>query len=226
MSVRNKERFTEWKYFFQKLNWFFFLVVADLYISKLTWKVTSHMKYNFCNHWWSASSICSRHFLYRTVPTSAEKDSEIALELALWKEKTVKWLWLASEIREIDEHLNSVLMYLWTPCTTESIIFVFFFSITNQTPNYPNLFCYKTIHVSSNFSAHHQEFSTVHSALVNFMQVWWPLPSRVRIEHPDSAQIYYDARSHEYKVICFRFVQKHFCLWHCNESVYCCNHCL
>jgi hypothetical protein len=37
--------------------------------------------------------------------------------------------------------------------------------------NYPNLFCYKTLHVSGIFSAHHQEFSTVQSALVSFMQV-------------------------------------------------------
>ena len=32
------------------------------------------------------------------------------------------------------------------------------------------LFCYKTLHVSGIFSAHRQEFSTVHSALVSFMQ--------------------------------------------------------
>ena len=37
--------------------------------------------------------------------------------------------------------------------------------------NYPNLFCYKTLHVSGTFSAQHQEFSTVHSALVSFMHV-------------------------------------------------------
>ena len=35
----------------------------------------------------------------------------------------------------------------------------------------PILFCYKNLHVSDIFSAHHQEFSTVHSALVSFMQV-------------------------------------------------------
>jgi len=34
------------------------------------------------------------------------------------------------------------------------------------------LFCYKTLHVSGNISAHHQEFSTVHSALVSFTQVY------------------------------------------------------
>ena len=38
--------------------------------------------------------------------------------------------------------------------------------------DYPNLFCYKTLHISGIFSAHHQEFSTVHSALVSFMQVF------------------------------------------------------
>ena len=55
----------------------------------------------------------------------------------------------------------------------------------------PILFCYKTLHVSGIFSAHHQELSTVHSALVSFMQVSDDgLPSRVRMElqfHPDSA---------------------------------------
>ena len=33
------------------------------------------------------------------------------------------------------------------------------------------LFSYKSLHVSDFCSAHHQEFSTVHSALVSFMQV-------------------------------------------------------
>ena len=35
-----------------------------------------------------------------------------------------------------------------------------------------NLFCYKTLHVSGILSAHHQEFSTVHSAMVSFLQVF------------------------------------------------------
>jgi hypothetical protein len=34
------------------------------------------------------------------------------------------------------------------------------------------LFYYKTLRVSGDFSAHHQEISTVHSALVIFMQVF------------------------------------------------------
>jgi len=33
------------------------------------------------------------------------------------------------------------------------------------------LFCYKILHVSGIFSAHHQEICTVNSALVSFIQV-------------------------------------------------------
>jgi len=44
------------------------------------------------------------------------------------------------------------------------------------------IYCHKTPHVSGIFSAHHQEFSTVHSALLSSMQVWWPFPSRVRMK--------------------------------------------
>ena len=47
----------------------------------------------------------------------------------------------------------------------------FLFNKTNRRTNYSNLFCYKTLHVSGIFSAHRQVFSTVHSALVIFMQV-------------------------------------------------------
>ena len=46
----------------------------------------------------------------------------------------------------------------------------FLFKKPIRRTNYPNLFCYKTLHVSGIFSAHHQEFSTVNSALVSFMK--------------------------------------------------------
>jgi hypothetical protein len=36
----------------------------------------------------------------------------------------------------------------------------------------PILLCYETLHVSGSFSVRHQEFCTVHSALVSFMQVF------------------------------------------------------
>jgi len=48
--------------------------------------------------------------------------------------------------------------------------------------NFPNLFCQEILHVSGSSSAHHQEFSTVHSALVNVMQVWWQLSSTTVIK--------------------------------------------
>jgi len=34
------------------------------------------------------------------------------------------------------------------------------------------IYCHKNLHFSGTSSAHHQEFSTVHSALVSFMQVF------------------------------------------------------
>jgi hypothetical protein len=51
-------------------------------------------------------------------------------------------------------------------------IVIDFLKLPTRRTNYPNLFCYKTPHVSGISSAHRQEFSTVHSALVSFMQVF------------------------------------------------------
>ena len=51
------------------------------------------------------------------------------------------------------------------------------------------LFCYKTLHVSGIFSAHHQDFCTVHSALVSFMQVVVTASNQSQdgtVFHPDS----------------------------------------
>ena len=50
----------------------------------------------------------------------------------------------------------------------------------------PILFCYKTLHISGIFSAHHQEFSIVHSALVSFMQALLTASKQSQF-HPDSA---------------------------------------
>jgi len=41
----------------------------------------------------------------------------------------------------------------------------FLFNKANRRTNFPNLFCQETVHVSGSSSAHHQEFSTVNSAL-------------------------------------------------------------
>ena len=53
------------------------------------------------------------------------------------------------------------------PC----IVIDFFLNNQTDAPIIQILFCYNTLHVSGIFSVHLQEFSTVHSALVSFMQV-------------------------------------------------------
>jgi len=55
---------------------------------------------------------------------------------------------------------------LMLPC----IVIDFFLNNEPDALIIPILFCYKTLHVSGIFSARHQEFSTVHSTLVSFMQ--------------------------------------------------------
>jgi hypothetical protein len=55
-------------------------------------------------------------------------------------------------------------------------------------------FCRKTLHVSGIFFAHHQELSTVHSAVVSFMQVLMTVSKQSQDGtaeqfHPDSAWI-------------------------------------
>ena len=52
----------------------------------------------------------------------------------------------------------------------------FLFNKTNRRTNFPNLFCQKILHVSGSSSAHHQEFSTVHSALVYVIKTAWRIP--------------------------------------------------
>ena len=67
---------------------------------------------------------------------------------------------------------------------------IFLFSKSKRRTNFPNLFCQETLHVSDGSSAHHQEFSTVHSALVYVMQFWWQLSSTTGMElqfHPARA---------------------------------------
>jgi len=50
-------------------------------------------------------------------------------------------------------------------------------------------FCQETLHVSGSSSAHHQEFSTVHSAIVYVMLVWWHIPvQNVQRKTPDDGQ--------------------------------------
>jgi len=62
---------------------------------------------------------------------------------------------------------TKILFTFMLPC----IVIDFFLNNQPDSLIIPILFCYKTLHVSGIFSAHHQEFPTVHSALVSFMHV-------------------------------------------------------
>jgi hypothetical protein len=65
----------------------------------------------------------------------------------------------------------------------------FVFNKTSRRTNFPNLFCQENLHVSGSSSAHHQEFSTLHSALVYVMKPAWhtPVPN-VQQKTPDDGQ--------------------------------------
>ena len=54
------------------------------------------------------------------------------------------------------------------------LYFVIDFFLNNQTDAIimPILLCYKNLYFSGILSAHHQEFSTLHSALVRFMKIF------------------------------------------------------
>ena len=74
-------------------------------------------------------------------------------------------------IREKSYYFSKLSAYCKVVTVVEFIT-PFLFKQPNRRTNYPNLFCYKTLHVSGIFSAHHREVSTVHSPLVSFMQVF------------------------------------------------------
>jgi len=65
----------------------------------------------------------------------------------------------------------------------------FLFNKTNRPTNFLNLFFQETLDVSGSSSAHHQEFSTVHSALVYVIKLVWHIPvPNVQWKTPDDGQ--------------------------------------
>ena len=89
-------------------------------------------------------------------------------------------------------------------CTTIKVFYIhvtvhhnkFLFNKTNRRTNFPNLFLLRNSTCFGHSSAHHQELSTVHSALVCVVQVWWhlikptwhiPVPN-VQWKTPDDGQ--------------------------------------
>jgi hypothetical protein len=73
--------------------------------------------------------------------------------------------------RSFKEDLNKHLTFINFSFRLLCIVIDFFLNNQPDALIIPILFCYKPLRVSGIFSAHHQEFSTVHSALVRFMQV-------------------------------------------------------
>jgi hypothetical protein len=74
-----------------------------------------------------------------------------------------------------------------------NILWKFFLIKPTRRTNFTNSILSKTLHVLGISFAHHQEFSTLYSTLVYFLQVLSQLPSSVRVEllqfHPDTAWI-------------------------------------
>jgi len=62
---------------------------------------------------------------------------------------------------------------------TQTQLPIFLYNKNNRRTNFPNLFCQKTLNISGSSSAHHQEFSTVHSALVCVIKPTWLSPCRM-----------------------------------------------
>ena len=67
------------------------------------------------------------------------------------------WLYFVGLCLDVSRSLSFV--------RSDKTITVLFFQRNQQTHSFPNLFLYKTLQVSGNFSAHHQELATVHWAL-------------------------------------------------------------
>jgi hypothetical protein len=66
-------------------------------------------------------------------------------------------------------------------------IMINFYNKPSRCSNFSNLFWNETLRVSDSSSVHHQEFSTVHTAVLYVIQVCWQIVGRIRMEHPDPA---------------------------------------
>jgi len=74
----------------------------------------------------------------------------------------------------------------WTSWNIENIPYFLIIKPTRCT-NFSYLLWKETLHVSDSSSVHHQEFFTVHTAMLFVIQVVWQPASRIRMEHPDPA---------------------------------------
>jgi hypothetical protein len=116
----------------------------------------------------------SARVMYRTpakLSTSLEtrRDSEYYAALKYWN--IIK--------------LHNKLTIFWRSCDRV------WWRITYNKPasctNSSNLFWKKILHVSDSSFVHHQEFFTVHTAMLYVIYFCWQLASRIRMFHPDPA---------------------------------------
>jgi hypothetical protein len=77
---------------------------------------------------------------------------------------------------EEDTFRNEFDVHLTVQCDKFLII-----KLTRYT-NFSNLFWNETLHVLDSSTVHHQEFFTVHTAMVNVIQVCGQLASRIRMK--------------------------------------------
>jgi hypothetical protein len=79
--------------------------------------------------------------------------------------------------------------HLWKQKASDRVGTVFFLINPTDALVFKFIFCQETLQVSGSSSAHHQEFSTVHSAVVYVMHVWWHIPvPNVQWKTPDVGQ--------------------------------------
>jgi len=71
----------------------------------------------------------------------------------------------------------------------------------------------KTLHVSNSYSIHHQEFFTVHTAMVYVIQVCWQLASRIRMERINFLNLFL-----EWNSTCFGKFCPSSGVFHCTHS--------
>ena len=86
-------------------------------------------------------------------------------------------LWLLLPVKRLNTTINTGFVSL--KCTDRTkTIYPFLFNKTNRRTNFSKFIFVKKLYMfMGSFSVHREEFSTVHSALVYVMQVWWQLES-------------------------------------------------
>jgi len=95
-----------------------------------------------------------------------------------WYTFTRKWYTFT---RKWYTFTHTILLQLYIQTTLKSSLKILITKPTRCT-NFSNLFWNKTLHISDSSSVHHQEFFTVHTAMVYVIQVCWQLASRIRTE--------------------------------------------